>query len=97
MVYTYNSTTTTHSPYYDGAPLTTATTPTAQTGTPTQIYFSTYDGADELWSGRIDEVRISKINIVRSAGWIATEYSNQSNPGNIGVPGFYAVGAEQNN
>ena len=43
----------------------------------------------------LDEVRVS--NIARSAAWILTEYNNQSNPGNLGAPGFYAVGAEQNN
>lgn len=90
MVYTFDGTR--HRPYYDGAPLTTATTPAAQTGTPTRIYFSTYDGTNERWNGRIDEVRISNSNIVRSAGWILTEYNNQSAPGT-----FYLVGAEQNN
>jgi hypothetical protein len=30
------------------------------------------------WNGDIDEVRIS--NIVRSPGWITTEYQNQSTP-----------------
>jgi hypothetical protein len=34
---------------------------------------------------------------MRSAGWIATEYSNQSNPGSLATAGFYAVGTEQNN
>jgi hypothetical protein len=43
----------------------------------------------------LDEVRVS--NIARSAGWILTEYNNQSTPGNLGAPGFYGVGAEQNN
>ena len=43
----------------------------------------------------LDEVRVS--NIARSTGWITTEYNNQSNPGTLAVPGFYAVGAEQNN
>ena len=43
----------------------------------------------------LDEVRVS--NIARTAGWIGTEYRNQSNPGNLVTPGFYAVGAEQNN
>lgn len=56
-------------------------------------------GNNPQWTGYsniiLDEVRVS--NIARSANWIATEYSNQSNPGNIGTPGFYAVGAEQNN
>ena len=38
----------------------------------------------------LDEVRVS--NIARSAGWIATEYLNQSAPNS-----FYTVGPEQNN
>jgi hypothetical protein len=90
MVYTFDGTT--HRPYFDGTALATATTPAAQTGTPTRIYFSTYDGTNERWNGRIDEVRISNINIVRSAGWIATEYRNQSAPGTFSI-----LGAEQNN
>ncbi len=89
MVYTFDGTT--HRPYYDGAALATANT-APQTGTPSQIYFSTYDGADELWNGRIDEVRISNSGIVRSAGWITTEYSNQNAPGT-----FSTLGAQQNN
>jgi len=39
------------------------------------------------WDGSIDEVRIS--GTARSAGWIQTEYNNQSAPGN-----FYTVGEE---
>ena len=38
----------------------------------------------------LDEVHVS--NIVRSAGWISTEYCNQNAPAT-----FYTVGAEQNN
>jgi hypothetical protein len=87
MVYTFDGTT--HRPYYDNLVLATATTPAAQTGTPSQIYFSTYDGLNEWWNGRIDEVRISNSGIMRSAGWILTEYNNQSVPAN-----FYTVGAE---
>ena len=30
------------------------------------------------WNGTVDEVRIS--SVTRSAGWVATEYNNQSNP-----------------
>jgi hypothetical protein len=89
MVYTFDGTR--HRPYFDGAALTTATTPAAQTGIPTRIYFSTYDGTNEDWNGRIDEVRISNSNIVRSAGWILTEYNNQKAPLT-----FYTVGAELN-
>jgi hypothetical protein len=90
MVYTFDGTT--HRPYYDGGVLATATTPAAQTGTPSRVYFSTYDGANEDWNGGIDEVRISDPGIVRSANWILTEYRNQSNPGT-----FSTLGAEQNN
>src|SRR5271157_3500058 len=50
-----------------------------------------YTGSSSLsLSGYLDEVRIS--NIVRSSGWIATEYANTSNPGNIGSPGFWTYG-----
>lgn len=31
-----------------------------------------------LWNGRLDEMRFS--NVIRSDGWIKTEYNNQSNP-----------------
>lgn len=40
-----------------------------------------------VWTGGIDEVRIS--NAVRSAGWIATEYNNQNSPST-----FYSIGAK---
>ncbi len=89
MVYTFDGTTI--RPYYDLTTLGTVnTTPVA--GTPSQIYFSTWNGTDEPWNGRIDEVRISNAGIVRSAGWIATEYRNQNAPG-----AFSVLGAEQNN
>jgi RHS repeat-associated protein len=39
------------------------------------------------YSGLLDEIRIS--NVVRSPGWIATEYNNQSSPST-----FYAFGPE---
>ncbi|WP_317897992.1 DUF2341 domain-containing protein [Aurantibacillus circumpalustris] len=39
--------------------------------------------------GRLDELRLS--NVIRSAGWIATEYNNQNSPG----PGtFYTISSE---
>lgn len=40
------------------------------------------------WDGDVDEIRIS--NVARSAGWLATEFNNQSNP-----TGFYAVSEEE--
>jgi hypothetical protein len=41
--------------------------------------------------GALDELRLS--NTARSAGWISTEYQNQSNPGSIGSPGFATFGS----
>ncbi|MBL8030209.1 MAG: DUF2341 domain-containing protein [Candidatus Doudnabacteria bacterium] len=48
----------------------------------------TNDGVDRFWGGAIDEGRIL-INTL-SAGWVATEYNNQSEPAE-----FYSVGSEQ--
>ena len=42
--------------------------------------------------GAVDEVRAS--NIVRDACWIEANFKNVDAPGDIGSPGFYAVGAE---
>ncbi len=39
------------------------------------------------WNGTVDEIRIS--SVVRSAGWIATEYNNQGNPS-----AFASLGSE---
>ena len=41
------------------------------------------------WDGQIDEVRVS--DVMRSAGWIQTQFNNQYNPG-----GFYSIGMEEN-
>lgn len=43
--------------------------------------------------GLIDEVRIS--DVARNACWIGANYENQSLPGDIGSPGFYAVGTQR--
>jgi hypothetical protein len=50
------------------------------------------DNANYTWDGILDEIRV--ISEPRSAGWITTEYRNQSDPGN-----FYTVGScfEQTN
>ncbi|MBU4331689.1 DUF2341 domain-containing protein [Patescibacteria group bacterium] len=40
------------------------------------------------WNGKIDEVRVS--NTARTAGWITTEYNNQSN-----IATFLTIGAEE--
>ncbi len=48
-----------------------------------------WNGSTQYYQdGKIDEVRVS--DVVRSAGWIATEYNNQNNPSS-----FYTIGAEQ--
>ncbi len=49
------------------------------------LYFG--DGYSTYALGKIDEGRVS-IGTARSGGWIATEYSNESNPA-----AFYSVGA----
>ena len=43
-------------------------------------------------NGSLDEIRISKIDRSATAGWIATEFNNQSAPGS-----FYALAAEESN
>ncbi|MGD9036657.1 MAG: DUF2341 domain-containing protein, partial [Syntrophobacterales bacterium] len=62
---------------------------TTQTGlgtcsTPTSVKLGTRSSLTEYYDGIIDEVRISKT--ARSAAWIATQHSNQSDPAN-----FYIV------
>ncbi|MHA2600977.1 MAG: LamG-like jellyroll fold domain-containing protein [Candidatus Thorarchaeota archaeon SMTZ1-83] len=46
-----------------------------------------YHRGDQCMAGMFDEIRVS--DVVRSAEWIATEYSNQNDP-----DGFYALGSE---
>jgi hypothetical protein len=62
----------------------------SQSGTDSAWGAQTQTGgaAVEFWSGSLDELRVQ--NTVRAAGWIATEYNNQSAPGT-----FYTVGSEQ--
>jgi hypothetical protein len=50
-------------------------------------YSGSGGGYEYYFDGILDEARIS--NSARSADWLATEYSNQSNP-----DGFFSVGAE---
>ncbi|MDD1670894.1 MAG: DUF2341 domain-containing protein, partial [Methanomicrobiales archaeon] len=46
-------------------------------------------GTSRSFDGIIDEIRIS--HVIRSAGWIQTEYNNQNNPGSF----FASIGAEE--
>ncbi len=76
---------TTNRLYLDGS-LATSNTTSLQSGTVGQLYFSTYDGSNESYTGQLDEIRISSTN--RSTDGITTEYNNQSSPAT-----FYSVGA----
>jgi hypothetical protein len=54
-----------------------------------RTYFWRFGGGGYFYHGLIDELRIS--NTVRSAGWIATEYNNQSSPST-----FLSEGSQEN-
>lgn len=65
--------------YVDAVQLNTAAyTGTSRTGNFELRIGKSPDGTLQLWAGGIDEVRIS--DAARSAGWIQTEYRNQSSP-----------------
>jgi Concanavalin A-like lectin/glucanases superfamily/Domain of unknown function (DUF4185) len=55
LAYTFDGTT--HRLYVDGTLQTTSTT-APQPGTPNQIYFGTYSGLNEFFSGQLDDVRV---------------------------------------
>src|SRR5208282_6682714 len=63
--------------YLDGS-LNNTSTGGLQSGSPTALYFSTYDGTDLQYAGLLDEARISSVAL--SSSWIATEYNNESAP-----------------
>lgn len=49
-------------------------------------------GADErYYDGAMDEVRIS--TTARSSCWVGASFATQDDPGDVGAPGFYTVGA----
>jgi hypothetical protein len=52
------------------------------------LYIGNREDLQRDFDGIIDEVRIS--NVVRSSGWIATEYNNQKQPSS-----FYNIGSEE--
>jgi hypothetical protein len=64
--------------YLDGSLIGSCSSYTLQTGSPTQIYVSTYDGHSQPWNGDLDEIHVASTQ--RSANWIATEHNNQSAP-----------------
>jgi methylaspartate ammonia-lyase len=76
--------------YVDGSAvsLSDISTPNAVSGNfaNSTLYWMSRDNASLFGGGTLDEVRVS--STARSAGWIATEYNNQSSPST-----FYTVGA----
>ncbi|MEM9327179.1 MAG: DUF2341 domain-containing protein [Bacteroidota bacterium] len=52
------------------------------------LEFGTEGGTNDFWDGMLDEIRIQ--NVVRTAGWIQTEYFNQNDPGST-----ISVGGEE--
>ncbi|MGI8989240.1 MAG: LamG domain-containing protein, partial [Bryobacteraceae bacterium] len=74
--------------YLDGVLVHTAAAGTGNTIPGTHFDLGREQLSGENLSGIVNEARLSKI--ARSAGWIATEYSNQNNPS-----GFYNLSAEQ--
>jgi RHS repeat-associated protein len=76
--------------YVSGVSVATGTGGAAPSNNPSYMgKWYNFSSAARYLDGNIDEVRVS--NIARSAGWIATEYNNQSSPST-----FYSVGSQQN-
>ncbi|MEJ7627140.1 MAG: DUF2341 domain-containing protein [Ferruginibacter sp.] len=90
VVYTFNDATNSQIVYVDGVQVATGSI------VPTPLYTSggvnTFIGkhgngsADMDFDGSIDEIRV--VSSARSAGWVLTEYNNQSSPST-----FYSVGS----
>jgi hypothetical protein len=74
--------------YIDGSVSGTPTLSNAFNNHTDPVYIGNGGNVDP-WGGYLDEVRLS--NSARSAGWIATEYKNQS-----ATSSFYSVGVEEN-
>lgn len=91
IVVTFNSSTRTATAYKNNTSLSVSSSgsPIAISTTADTKYLSPKSGETTGIIGNIDEVRIS--NTVRAAGWITTEYNNQSSPS-----AFHAIGAEEN-
>jgi hypothetical protein len=75
--------------YVDGALNVSGTSASSASATTNNIYIGEYGGGGYYYHGLLDEVRIS--NTLRSAGWIATEYNNESSPST-----FLSEGSQQN-
>ncbi len=84
--FTYTFDGTTHRLYIDGVEAGSSTTATTQNSVPQFVYLGSYSGG-EFFEGILDEARFSLSQ--KSAGWIETEYNNQSSP-----ISFVAIGEE---
>lgn len=75
---------TTQALYLDGSSIASGAAPAPTIGSsPIGVGYDLFTKSTAgSWDGSIDEVRIS--TVARSAGWIATEYANQSSPPAIG-------------
>jgi hypothetical protein len=91
VVYTWNQAANSQVVYVNGAAVDTVSTAFAPYSPVSNFWLGT-DPANPSYSfaGLMDEVRFSNTN--RSAGWVATEYANQSSPST-----FAAWGAESSN
>ena len=71
-----------------------ASAPRSISATATNVDIGWYTGGAATYYSAInvDEITIGSSN--RSADWILTEYNNQNDPGNVGIPGFLTVGNE---
>ena len=72
--------------YVDGVSAATGTN-TSNLTTSSPFYLGSWGNMTYAYSGSLDEVRVA--SSARSAGWVLTEYNNQSNPAT-----FSAMGAE---
>jgi hypothetical protein len=75
--------------YVDGVLNVAGTSASSATITSNDLFLGRYGNGGYFYHGLIDELRIS--NTLRSAGWIGTEYNNQSAPAT-----FLSEGAEEN-
>jgi hypothetical protein len=86
---THNPIDNTYRLYYDGVSVNSSVNTFVGFGT-YPAFLGTHNGTERNFDGIIDEARIS--STARSAGWIATSYSNQNNPA-----GFITRGSQENN
>jgi hypothetical protein len=76
--------------YLDGSVYTTVTNGATTDSGANLVVGTNPSGGGTAFTGYVDELRLS--NISRSAGWIATEFNNQSSPAT-----FFNLGAQQTN